>query len=122
MTLPSKTELQLGLPVPAKHGAVGPRRSSMFRKLAVQRLGLERHITVHTVLGVSGMIFLGSLFSTPIPKAPVANVSIPMIVTCGNCGAIGQHIGAKCAFCKETVVWHANNKHRNRQDRTPSEE
>lgn len=54
-------ELQLTLPVPQKPGAVGPRNSTMFRKLAVQRLGLERNITVHTVLGLSGMSLLGDL-------------------------------------------------------------
>ena len=55
------TELQLTLPVPTKPGAVGPRNSTMFRKLAVQRIGLERNITVHSVLGLSGMNLLGQL-------------------------------------------------------------
>ena len=65
MDCPSKAELQLTLATPSDDrrakGAVGPRESKLFRKLAVQRVGYQREITVHSVLGVAGMNLLGQL-------------------------------------------------------------
>ena len=81
--LPTKAELQLQLEVsPEKRakGAIGPRASSMFRKLAVQRLEIDepiesvagfsvdtrrivgpREITIHSTLGPRGMMLLGNV-------------------------------------------------------------
>jgi hypothetical protein len=54
-TLVDDPLMALTLPVPSPEmcakGAIGPRKSSIFRRPAVQRLGLERNATILTTFG-----------------------------------------------------------------------
>jgi len=63
-------ELQLTIDDPDASG-IGRRQSTVFRKLAVQRIpGLTKQVTIHTVVGNLGLQILGAAYQQQCSTLP----------------------------------------------------